>query len=101
MGKTGSVNWVQIKGVKAQIRLVPQKDADVKRPGPNQRFKVHAVLKKLERASRDAGDSRGGRQGGRRGRGGGRGAGIPDPRVRRRIRRAKSSQLGQKQKAKK
>lgn len=100
MGKTGSVNWMQIKGVKAQIRLVPQKDADVKRPGPNQRFKVHAVLKKLERASRDAGDSRGG-PAGRRGRGGGRGTGTPDPRVRRRIRRAKSSQLGQKQKAKK
>ncbi len=42
MGKTGSVNWMQVKGVKGQIRLVPQKDAEVKKPGPNQRFKPNA-----------------------------------------------------------
>jgi len=33
MGKTGTVNWMQVKGVKGQIRLVPQKDAEVKKPG--------------------------------------------------------------------
>ncbi|MDD1678276.1 MAG: DUF5350 domain-containing protein [Methanomicrobiales archaeon] len=107
MGKTGSVNWMQVKGVNAQIRLVPEKDANVKKPGPNQRFKGHAVLKKLERYTRE-GESQGsrggaGRSGGRGGRGrrGGRGAGKPDPRFRRRITRSKSSMLGSKQKAKK
>lgn len=104
MGKTGSVNWMQVKGAKAQIRLVPQKDADVKKPGPNQRFKVHAVLKKLERYTRegegrDGGARRGRPRGGRRG---GRGASNkPDPRFRRRIRRSKTSALGSKQKSKK
>jgi hypothetical protein len=107
MGKTGSVNWMQVKGVKAQIRLVPEKDMEVKKPGPNQRFKGHAVLKKLERYTREgesSGPRGGGRSGGRgggRGSRGGRGAGKPDPRFRRRIRRAKSSMLGSKQKAKK
>ena len=66
MGKTGSVNWMQIKGVQAQIRLVPEKDSEVKKPGPNQRFKGHAVLKKLERYTRE-GESQGSRGGGRSG----------------------------------
>jgi hypothetical protein len=104
MGKTGSVNWMQVKGVKAQIRLVPEKDTEIKKPGPNQRFKGHAVLKKLERYTREGesqGSRGGGRAGGRGGRGRGRGAGKPDPRFRRRIRRSKSSMLGSKQKAKK
>jgi hypothetical protein len=105
MGKTGTVNWMQVKGVKAQIRLVPQKDMEVKKPGPNQRFKGHAVLKKLERYTREgeAQGQRGGSRGrgrGARGRGRG-GAAKPDPRFRRRIRRAKGSMLGSKQKAKK
>ncbi|MEA5037329.1 MAG: DUF5350 family protein, partial [Methanocorpusculum sp.] len=26
MGKTGSINWHQVKGVNGQIRLVPQKE---------------------------------------------------------------------------
>ena len=104
MGKTGSVNWMQVKGAKTQIRLVPQKDTEVKKPGPNQRFKGHAVLKKLERYTREGdreGGSRGGARGGRGGRGRGRGTGKPDPRFRRRIRRSKGSMLGSKQKAKK
>jgi hypothetical protein len=105
MGKTGSVNWMQVKGVEGQIRLVPEKDAEVKKPGPNQRFKGHAVLKKLERYTREGegqGSRGGGRSGGRGGRGrGGRGAGKPDPRFRRRITRSKGSMLGSKQKAKK
>ncbi len=102
MGKTGSVNWMQIKGVRGQIRLVSEKDAEVKRPGPNQRFKSHSRLKKLERFTRE-GEGRG-ETGGRRGRpGGSRGGmrGKPDARFRRRIRRSKSSMLGSKQKSKK
>ncbi|HOB60104.1 MAG TPA: DUF5350 domain-containing protein, partial [Methanoregulaceae archaeon] len=42
MGKTGSVQWVQVKGVKGQIRLVPKAEGELKRAGPNQRFKAGA-----------------------------------------------------------
>ena len=96
MGKTGSVQWAQVKGVKGQIRLVPASEGEVKKPGPNQRFKPAAVIKK--RASREGQDAR---RGGRGGRGGRRGGGAPtmDPRVRRGIRRAKVSALGTKQKS--
>lgn len=38
VGKTGSVEWVQIKGRKGQTRLVPKKDMVYKRPGPAQRY---------------------------------------------------------------
>lgn len=38
MGKTGSVEWVQIKGRKGQTRLVPKKDMEYKRSGPAQRY---------------------------------------------------------------
>lgn len=99
MGKTGSVNWMQIKGVRGQIRLVPEKDGDVKRPGPNQRFKPHSDLKKFERLMKggeEGGARRGGRSFGRTGP-----QGKPDPRYRRRIRRKKSSMMGSKQKGKK
>ena len=96
MGKTGSVNWMQVKGVKGQVRLVPQKDGEVKKPGPNQRFKPNAGT----RVSKDEEQQRarpGARRGGR-GRGGGR---EKDPRLRRRIRRSKSAVMGAKSKAKK
>jgi hypothetical protein len=101
MGKTGSVNWMQVKGVKGQVRLVPQKDGEVKKPGPNQRFKPNAgtrFAKSEEEMAR--GGRAGGRPGGRggRGRGGGR---EKDPRLRRRIRRSKSAVMGAKSKAKK
>ncbi|HUK39299.1 MAG TPA: DUF5350 domain-containing protein [Methanomicrobiales archaeon] len=95
MGKTGSVNWMQVKGVKGQIRLVPQKDAEVKKPGPNQRFKPNALArsaKSEEIMSRPGGARRGGR---------GRGGREKDPRLRRRIRRSKSAVMGAKAKAKK
>lgn len=101
MGKTGSVQWAQVKGVKGQIRLVPASEATVKKPGPNQRFKSAAVIQK--RASREGQDPRRGGRGGRGGRGrrGSRGVGGPtaDPRVRRAIRRSKASMLGTKQKS--
>jgi hypothetical protein len=38
MGKTGSVEWVRIKGRKGQVRLVPKSEASHKRPGPAQRY---------------------------------------------------------------
>jgi hypothetical protein len=97
MGKTGSVNWMQVKGVKGQIRLVPQKDGEVKKPGPNQRFKTDAVARSQKADEEMA------RQGGPRGGRGGRGRGNreKDPRLRRRIRRSKSAVMGAKSKAKK
>ena len=71
MGKTGITQWVQVKGVKGQIRLVPKSEGEVKRPGPNQRFRAGATLKKLEQLAGDQGGRPGGqkrRQQGRQGR---------------------------------
>jgi len=105
MGKTGSVQWVQVKGVKGQIRLVPRAEGELKRAGPNQRFKAGASLRKLDEASGDGrGFGRGGRGRSRGGRGRGRGGrGEPgptaNPMVRQRMRRAKSSVMGAKQKS--
>jgi hypothetical protein len=106
MGKTGTVQWVQVKGVKGQIRLVPRADGELKRAGPNQRFKAGASLKKLEAATGDGrgGPRRGGGRGGRGGRGsrGGRGGEqgpTANPMIRRRMRRAKASIMGAKQKS--
>ena len=96
MGKTGSVNWMQVKGVKGQIRLVPQKDAEVKKPGPNQRFKPNAGTRFAKSPEEEARSRQGNRRGGR-----GRGGREKDPRLRRRIRRSKSSIMGAKSKAKK
>jgi hypothetical protein len=108
MGKTGTTQWVQVKGVKGQIRLVPKAEGEVKRPGPNQRFKAGASIRKLEQES---GDGRGGPRGrggpkrrgggGRGGRGGGRGEPGPaaNPMVRHSMRRAKASIMGAKQKS--
>ena len=101
MGKTGSVNWMQVKGVKGQVRLVPQKDGEVKKPGPNQRFKPDALVRSAK--SEEMMARQGGQRGGRGGRGRGRGGrgGEKDPRLRRRIRRSKSSVMGAKGKTKK
>jgi hypothetical protein len=102
MGKTGTTQWVQVKGVKGQIRLVPKREGELKRPGPNQRFKAGASLRKLEQAM---GDSRGGRSGGRGRRGGARGRGrgesgpVANPMVRKSMRRSKISIMGAKQKS--
>jgi len=70
MGKTGITEWIQIKGSKGQVRLVPKKETTHKKPGPNQRFKTNKLLKKMERSSGDAhgrGGGRGGSRGGSRG----------------------------------
>jgi hypothetical protein len=109
MGKTGTTIWAQVKGVKGQIRLVPKREAELKTPGPNQRFKAGANVKKADQAEEEQFGRRGGRRGGGGGRGGGRGGrrggdrGSPErtgnPLVRRRMRRSKASALGTKQKS--
>jgi hypothetical protein len=88
MGKTGTTKWVQVKGVKGQIRLVPQKEG---KPGPNQRFKSGSTLKKVMASAAE--------EQGRGRRRGGRGAQKQvDRRVRRRIRRSQKSVMGLKSK---
>jgi hypothetical protein len=109
MGKTGTTIWAQVKGVKGQIRLVPKKEAELKTPGPNQRFKAGANVKKGDEAAEQQYGGRGGRRGGGRGGRGGRGGsrggdrGTPErtgnPLVRRRMRRAKVSAMGTKPKS--
>ncbi|MFW5639392.1 MAG: DUF5350 domain-containing protein [Methanoculleus sp.] len=96
MGKTGSTQWAQVKGAKGQIRLVPARKGEVKKPGPNQRFKPAADVNRLmKREGQDfRGRGRGGRSRGRRG-----GAPTMDVRVRRRIPRSKVSALGTKQRS--
>ena len=104
MGKTGTVVWVQVKGTKGQIRLVPRKESNHKKPGPNQRFKASAAIKKFERKSAEprGGPTRGGgsRGGGRGGssRGGGRGqpADLRTMAARRRVSRPKTMIMGAK-----
>lgn len=110
MGKTGTTIWAQVKGVKGQIRLVPKKEAELKTPGPNQRFKQGASIKKVNEGEEE---QRGGYRGRSGGRGGGRGGsrgrrgsdrdGVErtgNPLIRRRMRRAKVSAMGTKQKSK-
>jgi len=104
MGKTGTVAWIQVKGTKGQIRLVPRKESEHKKPGPNQRFKRTAAIKKFERASAEprgggrGGRGGGGRGGGRGGRSGGRGqpADLRSMAARRRVSRPKSMIMGAK-----
>ncbi len=111
MGKTGTTEWMQIKGSKGQIRLVPKKEAGTKKPGPNQRFKAQTTIKRMERAAGRGGrcrgnEMRGGSRGGRGGgggRGGSRGGQTQSLRTmaaRRRMGRPKVSMLGQKQRSK-
>ncbi|MDD3407275.1 MAG: DUF5350 domain-containing protein [Methanomicrobium sp.] len=99
MGKTGITSWTQIKSVSGQLRLVPQKEGNYKKPGPNQRFKSGAKLKRAVSRTQDAG--RGGRRGGRGGQQS-RSRNTPqvDPRFRRRIKRSPSSIKGAKAKSK-
>ncbi|MDD3977530.1 DUF5350 domain-containing protein [Methanomicrobium antiquum] len=98
MGKTGITSWTQIKSVSGQLRLVPQKEGNYKKPGPNQRFKSGAKLKRaIQKTQQEAG--RGGRRGGGRQ---SRSRNTPqvDPRFRRRIKRSPSSIKGAKAKSK-
>lgn len=94
MGKTGSTQWAQVKGAKGQIRLVPARKGEVKKPGPNQRFKPAADVNRLMKREGQDFRGRGGRGRGRRG-----GASTMDVRIRRRIPRSRTSALGTKQKS--
>lgn len=101
MGKTGTTQWVQIKGAKGQLRLVPGKEGTLKKPGPNQRYKAGITLKKLEaltEASRGGPRRRGGR-GGRGARGRGRPGEVEEKLTRHRVMRAKVSVVGAKQRS--
>ncbi|WP_342676315.1 DUF5350 family protein [Methanofollis sp. UBA420] len=99
MGKTGTTTWAQVKNVSGKIRLVRAQEATFKKPGPNQRFKAAAALRKIvAQAERQQGRGRGGPR--RGGRGGARGQPkVADPKIRRRMARAKVSALGVKQKS--
>lgn len=53
MGKTGSVEWIQIKGRKGKIRLIPKSGAATKRPGPGQRYdSTGHVRRKIARSEK-------------------------------------------------
>ncbi len=53
LGKTGSVEWIQVKGRKGRIRLVPKSRAATKRPGPGQRYdSAGSVRRKIARSEK-------------------------------------------------
>lgn len=53
LGKTGSVEWIQVKGRRGRIRLVPKSDAAAKRPGPGQRYNSTGhVRRKIARSEK-------------------------------------------------
>jgi hypothetical protein len=53
MGKTGSVDWVKIKGRKGQTRLVPKSEVVYKKPGPMQKYTAAgSKVKKIKRSAK-------------------------------------------------
>jgi hypothetical protein len=46
MGKTGSVEWVKIKGRKGQTRLVAKAETAHKKPGPMQKYTTSGSRRK-------------------------------------------------------
>lgn len=53
MGKTGSVEWVKIKGRKGQTRPVPKSEVAYKKPGPMQRYTAAgSKVKKIKRSAK-------------------------------------------------
>jgi len=52
MGKTGSIEWVQIRGRKGQMRLVPRGDSQAGKPGPAQRYDAKGFLRRIIRRSK-------------------------------------------------
>jgi hypothetical protein len=53
MGKTGSIEWIKIKGRNGQIRQVPRSEATHKRPGPLQKFtSAGARRRKIARSAK-------------------------------------------------
>lgn len=47
MGKTGSVEWVQIRGRKGQMRLVCRGDSQANKPGPGQRYDSRGFVRRV------------------------------------------------------
>jgi hypothetical protein len=53
MGKTGSVEWVKIKGRSGQVRQVPKAETTYKKPGPMQKYTSSgAKVKKIRRSEK-------------------------------------------------
>ena len=51
MGKTGSVEWVKIKGRKGQVRQVTKAETTYKKPGPMQKYTASgSTVKKIRRS---------------------------------------------------
>ncbi len=47
MGKTGSIEWVQIRGRKGQMRLVRKGDSQANNPGPCQRYDARGFVSRV------------------------------------------------------
>lgn len=54
MGKTGSIEWVKIKGRKGKVRLVEHSNVKYKRPGPAQRYMSSGAKRRRIRRSEKA-----------------------------------------------
>jgi hypothetical protein len=53
MGKTGSVEWVKIKGRKGQVRQVTKAEVTYKKPGPMQKYAASGSrIKKIRRSTK-------------------------------------------------
>jgi hypothetical protein len=53
MGKTGSIEWVKIKGRKGQVRQVAKAETVYKKPGPMQKYaSTGARIKKIKRSEK-------------------------------------------------
>jgi hypothetical protein len=53
MGKTGSIEWVKIKGRKGQVRQVARSETSYKKPGPLQKYTAAgARRKKIQRSEK-------------------------------------------------
>jgi hypothetical protein len=53
MGKTGSVEWVKIKGRKGQVRQVAKAETIYKKPGPMQKYTASGSrIRKIKRSAK-------------------------------------------------
>ncbi len=52
MGKTGSVEWVQIRGRKGQMRLVPRGESVANKPGPGQRYDSKGFVSRVSQRTK-------------------------------------------------
>ncbi len=52
MGKTGSVEWVQIRGRKGQMRLVPKGESAANKPGPGQRYDARGFVSRVSQRTK-------------------------------------------------